>query len=135
MEEMIANSVFFLIGGFVVCVVWFLSKRIKKAVVKICSYVVEKDDFEANLLKLEKEARAITDECVELLIKKQRDYGRENIAMFGETGVIIRMNDKLQRLNKLVLRHDDPANEPLEDTYKDTINYSIIALLIRRGLW
>lgn len=136
MEKIITDSgLFFLLGCFTVCLIWFLSKRVKKAVVKTCSYIAAKGDLEKRLADLELHAREILEECIQLLIRKQRDYGRENIAKFGEEGVIIRLNDKQERLNQLVLKHKKPANESIEDTYYDKINYSMIALLIRRGLW
>ena len=129
------NLIFFLSGSVVVYIALLISKRVKKGIVKICSYIVVKEEDKERLVKLEDNARKIIEECIQLLIRKQRDYGRDNIALFGETGVIVRLNDKQERLNKLVLKHKNPANESIEDTYYDKINYCVIALLIRRGLW
>ena len=129
------NLLYFLFGSICVCVVWFFSKRIKSLLVKTCTYIVDKNEADERLVSLEANAREIFEACIALLIRKQRDYGRENIAYFGEMGVIIRLNDKQERLNKLVKRKQEPANEPLKDTYMDKINYCAIALLIRAGLW
>jgi hypothetical protein len=64
---------------------------------------------------------------------KHRDYGERNIAEFGETGVLIRLNDKLARLKNL--RGKAEANESKADTWQDISNYAIIAVLCRRKLW
>lgn len=78
---------------------------------------------------------AIATELVDLLCRKQQDYGPGNIAAFGERGVIVRMNDKMERLKRLVWESKAPANEAVEDSYKDLANYSLIALMVRRGVW
>ena len=129
------DLLYFLFGSACVCVVWFFSKRIKNLFIKTCTYIVDKDEADKRLTKLEANAREITEACIALLIRKQRDYGRENIALFGETGIIVRLNDKQERLNKLVLKNLKPANESLKDTYMDKINYCVIALLLRKNLW
>lgn len=65
---------------------------------------------------------------------KQRDYGSGNISSFGEFGVLVRMNDKMERLKNL-LKMELPKNESVEDSYLDLANYAIIAVLVRRGIW
>ncbi len=65
---------------------------------------------------------------------KQRDYGSGNISSFGEFGVLVRMNDKMERLKNL-LKMESPKNESVEDSYLDLANYAIIAVLLRRGIW
>lgn len=79
-------------------------------------------------------------ECNELLISKQRDYGPKNILSFGELGVLVRANDKLERLKHnlwkgKVENGEDVSveNESIEDTWKDLRNYAQIALMVRRG--
>lgn len=71
----------------------------------------------------------------DLMIKKQMDYGSQNILKFGEMGVIVRMNDKLERLANLVKSGRKPENELLDDTYLDIANYAIIALMLRHGIF
>ena len=41
-------------------------------------------------------------EIADIVIKKQHDYGHENILAFGEFGVLVRTNDKLARLKNLI---------------------------------
>jgi hypothetical protein len=84
-----------------------------------------------------RKARKLSRELVLLLDKKQQDYGSKNISAFGELGVLIRVNDKVERLKNL-LKAANPAevqNESIEDTWMDIANYAMIATLIRRGQW
>lgn len=76
----------------------------------------------------------------DILIRKQKDYGPENIMRFGLIGIIVRMFDKIARLNNLIeksnydLRSAIQANsvggETVVDTLIDIIGYSTIALMI-----
>jgi hypothetical protein len=68
-----------------------------------------------------------------LFAEKHHDYGAANIAEFGEAGVLIRFNDKFQRIKNL--RGKPSLNESKEDTWRDLHNYANIAMLCRRGLW
>ncbi len=80
-----------------------------------------------------------------LMVRKQSDYGPGNIAVFGELGVLVRLSDKLERLKHLQFTHDAeghvvpradvPHNESIEDSYRDLLNYALIALMIRHGDW
>jgi hypothetical protein len=67
-------------------------------------------------------------------VYKRQDYGSGNISAFGEFGVIVRLNDKMERLKNLN-KMPSVKNESIEDTYQDIANYAVIALLIRRNLW
>lgn len=69
------------------------------------------------------------------LVKKQRDYGHENIARFGRQGLIIRTHDKLARLENLtkVVRSYQPQNESIVDTVLDIAGYSAIGVMWERG--
>ena len=74
-------------------------------------------------------------EAAVLLDKKNRDYGPGNISAFGERGVIVRLNDKVERLKTLVWGDRAPEHEKVSDTWLDTANYGIIGLLCHRGAW
>ena len=75
------------------------------------------------------------------------DYGPSNIAMgtsldtdeekrLSKIGLIVRINDKIQRLLNLVVTHDrDAQNEPVEDAFKDLSVYGIIAQIVKNGKW
>jgi hypothetical protein len=70
-----------------------------------------------------------------LLDTKQRDYGSGNISAFGEKGIVVRMNDKIERLKTLVWNDKSPEHEKVEDTWLDIANYGVIGLLCHRGQW
>lgn len=70
-----------------------------------------------------------------LLDTKQKDYGSGNISAFGEKGIIVRMNDKVERLKTLVWQDRSPEHEKVEDTWLDIANYGIIGLLCHKGEW
>jgi len=68
-----------------------------------------------------------------LLVGKQRDYGHENILLFGLTGVAVRVCDKVARLKTLTLEGYEPTNESLLDTWRDLVGYSVIGLMLWNG--
>jgi len=80
-------------------------------------------------------ADQIAADLVILLESKQHDYGHSNITDFGEYGILVRANDKMARLKNLISPSGEtqPSNETTEDSWKDLANYSIIALMFRRG--
>ncbi len=79
--------------------------------------------------------------------KKQMDYGPSNISMgtalsnddekrLSLVGLIVRINDKVQRLLNLVVKHNREAqNEPAIDAFKDLSVYGIIAQIVQQGKW
>ena len=79
--------------------------------------------------------------------RKQMDYGPSNIAMgtalktkedrrLSLIGLIVRINDKIQRLMNLVVKHNrDAQNEPVMDAFKDLSVYGIIAQIVDNGKW
>ena len=74
----------------------------------------------------------VTSELKELMVRKQADYGHQNITDFGEYGVLVKANDKICRLKNL-LGKKEPKNESIEDSWIDLANYAIIALMLRKG--
>ena len=72
---------------------------------------------------------------IALFDRKQRDYGSENIAAFGEAGVLVRANDKMARLRHLHRTGETVANEPVEDSWCDLSVYGVIARMCRAGVW
>jgi hypothetical protein len=82
-----------------------------------------------------KKALAIALDNIATLDRKQKDYGSDNIAAFGEYGCLVRCTDKLARLRNLLTNVADPKNEALEDSWLDLSNYCLIAVLNRRNEW
>ena len=79
--------------------------------------------------------KAIESECFEIMYKKNRDYG-DNISRHGEEGVIIRLYDKMCRLDQVFhAGNAEVVDESLEDTILDMRNYLTILLLLRRNEW
>lgn len=68
-----------------------------------------------------------------LLIRKQRDYGHENILRFGRDGLLVRVHDKVARLENLTAKGVEPENEAVLDTFADIIGYSAIGIMVARG--
>ena len=94
-----------------------------------------------------KEFHKIQFEQWETFCRKQMDYGPSNIAMgtalrtkedrrLSLIGLIVRINDKVQRLMNLVVKHNrDAQNEPVMDAFKDLSVYGIIAQIVDNGKW
>ena len=94
-----------------------------------------------------KEFKKLQKEQYELFCKKQMDYGPSNIAMgtsldtdeekrLSKIGLIVRINDKIQRLINLVVKNNRQAqNEPTIDAFKDLACYGIIAQIVEAGKW
>jgi hypothetical protein len=81
-----------------------------------------------------------------LHLEKNRDYSGSNILGTGEVGMVARLWDKMARLLNLTGFHIkvsgstfekplDPANESIDDTYKDLACYAAIGSLLRAGHW
>jgi hypothetical protein len=77
-------------------------------------------------------------DALEILIKKQSDYGPKNIALApggALNGLRVRMHDKLSRINNLIDSGATPENESLRDSFLDMLNYSAIAMMVLDGDW
>lgn len=73
-----------------------------------------------------------------LLVKKHKDYGPTNISQSPGgplNGLRVRMWDKIARINNLLESGATPQNESLEDSFRDLMNYSAIAILVIQGDW
>lgn len=86
---------------------------------------------------LTREMLKITLLRLQLFDRKQTDYGPRNISGFGLLGVLVRMNDKMERLKTLFGsgKRKKPKNEAIKDTLLDLGNYADIATLLERGVW
>lgn len=79
--------------------------------------------------------------------KKQADYGPSNIMLGGDPnndadvqlslkGIVIRLNDKINRLITLLLKSNrPPQNESIIDTFQDISVYSKIAQVVAAKKW
>ena len=69
------------------------------------------------------------DELIDTLVRKQRDYGHDNIARFGAFGLAVRCHDKIARLENLVTRGLEPGNESIKDNLLDVAGYCAIGIM------
>ena len=105
------------------------------------------DFIEENYPQTAKEFQRIQFEQWLLFCQKQMDYGPTNISMgtplktddekrLSLVGLIVRVNDKVQRLLNLMVKNNRKAqNEPTVDAFKDLSVYGIIAQIVQNGKW
>ena len=105
------------------------------------------DYIEKNYPETAKEFQRLQFEQWLLFCKKQMDYGPSNISMGTDlktedekrlslVGLIVRVNDKVQRLLNLIVKNNRNAqNEPTVDAFKDLACYGIIAQIVQSGKW
>ena len=73
---------------------------------------------------------AVQKEALELFKKKNADYG-DSFATYGPIGVIVRIGDKINRLNSITKNGVHMVNdESLRDTLIDLHNYSAMAVML-----
>jgi hypothetical protein len=65
----------------------------------------------------------------ELFSRKNADYG-DAFANYGIVGVMVRMGDKIARVNSLSHKTCQVSDESIIDTFIDLYNYSIMALIL-----
>ena len=86
-------------------------------------------DLEEKLAKVMKEYHNLW--CI-----KQLKYGPTNISSMGKPGLVVRLNDKIQRLKRFVLEDiqgDVEGSE--EDAWFDVAGYALIGIMVNRGWW
>lgn len=80
-------------------------------------------DRVAQMEKVQKEA-------LELFSRKNADYG-DSFATYGPVGVLVRMGDKISRLNNITNTGVNLVHtESLRDTLIDLHNYSAMAIML-----
>jgi hypothetical protein len=48
---------------------------------------------------------------------------------------MVRLHDKMERLKNLIYNNRITKNESVEDSFLDSMNYNLIALMVLRGKW
>lgn len=74
----------------------------------------------------------------EVFCSKNADYGPNNIAALGQEGIVVRLFDKFSRIKRLIFDNNGNnyvSDEDVNDTIVDMIDYGIILLMVRKGLW
>ena len=100
-----------------------------------------------NYPETEQNLQKVLNDMYLTFCKKQFDYGPGNIAMgtslkteeevnMALLGIIVRLNDKINRLVNLSTKHNFEAqNEPIEDAFLDTAIYAAMALIVKNQKW
>ena len=104
--------------------------------------------MEKKYPKMTKEFRQIQREQYELFLRKQHDYGPQNVAVgsllktkedikLSLLGLWFRIQDKTERIKTLLMRDDGNSvqDEPVVDSYNDISVYGIMAQVVARGKW
>ena len=112
----------------------------------------ENDDvisyMENKYPEMTQEFRQIQKEQYELFLRKQHDYGPQNVAVgsllkttedikLSLLGIWFRMNDKIERMKTLLMRNGENSveGEPVTDSFSDVSNYGVMAQVVARGKW
>lgn len=101
-------------------------KKQKVRIVNPVEYFLKDEnnnDFENKIDEIFKDMK-------ELLIKKHHDYGNSNLEKYGEFGILVRMSDKLSRLEQKIVKNKELQTDSHEDIYKDLIGYATQALIL-----
>lgn len=74
--------------------------------------------------------KTVQQEGLELFKKKNQDYG-DAFAKYGAIGVLVRMGDKISRLQSVSAKQVSLINsESIRDTLIDLHNYSAMAIML-----
>lgn len=71
------------------------------------------------------------------LIKKNHDYGdsfHRQISKHGEIASLLRLEEKIDRLDNLIKNESSLVDESMDDTLLDIAGYAILTLVTRQRL-
>ena len=87
--------------------------------------------------KYGRDASSILDTSFRIGGAKNRDYGTLNILKYGVIGLIVRINDKIERVSNLMKEGNvaQVADEKIEDTLMDMVNYATYGIMLCNGIW
>ena len=81
---------------------------------------------------------SILNEAFNLGVRKNNDYGSDNILKFGIIGLIVRLGDKISRYKNLSMNKNieqQVKDESLKDTLMDIINYATYGEMLSKDVW
>lgn len=85
---------------------------------------------QVNIKDRVKQMKTVQEEGLVLFSKKNQDYG-DAFANYGVVGVLVRMGDKISRLQSITTKQVSLINtESLRDTLIDLHNYSAMAIML-----
>jgi hypothetical protein len=76
-------------------------------------------------------------QAFELFKERHRKYSARNISRHGAMGCVVRLGDKLARLEQFYVDGNQEifTDETLTDSWLDVLNYAAIGLVCERGKW
>ena len=84
----------------------------------------------------------LQEECMAIMVERQAAYGPQNISRLGVPGTLVRIQDKLARLEHLLgdgyseaAAEGLPLDPAIEDSLIDLSNYCDIMRAQLRGWW
>ena len=80
----------------------------------------------------EQACRNIALEIAGMVAEKHKDYGPDNILVFKEQGLIVRLWDKIGRLKHLLWTNSNPNYDSVVDSFTDIAGYGIIGLMLQK---
>jgi len=94
------------------------------------STIVDNNENNKNEVDRVSQMEKVQKEGLELFKKKNADYG-DAFANYGVVGVLVRMGDKIARLQSITTKSVSLVNtESLRDTLIDLHNYSAMAIML-----
>jgi len=81
---------------------------------------------------------SVLNEAFNLGVRKNNDYGSDNILKFGIIGLIVRLGDKISRYKNLSTNKNieqKVKDESLKDTLMDIINYATYGEMLANNVW
>ncbi|MGC8572281.1 MAG: hypothetical protein ACP5RI_02385 [Candidatus Micrarchaeia archaeon] len=115
---------------------------------KFISGKVKKEEFRSIFRKLKNsaliqiikmkniKAEEILKTAENIGIRKNSDYGSDNILKYGIIGIIVRVGDKIARYTNLNNNNKQKVqDEKIEDTLVDIINYATYGEMLTDNVW
>ena len=118
-------------------------KMLKKITKRDCIIMLDRKEEVVNILfttavvslnMLQKNTEKLKIDIIKtnraLFMKKNRDYGN-SYKDFGLIGILVRLNDKINRIKALHENNKNEVDEQIEETINDLYNYCIIGLMYK----
>ena len=87
---------------------------------------------EENSKALANQFKSITEEMLQTYIRKNHDYGdsfNKSLDKFGIIASVVRMNDKMERIESLTNKEALVKDESIKDTLLDLASYCVMTTM------
>ena len=94
-------------------------------------------DGSSGAPELERNIADLMSKAFNIWKQRQRKYGTGNISRRGPVGILVRLDDKAARLDRVFVDGvgGSEADETVEDTCLDIVNYALMVNLCHQGKW